>query len=175
MLQVLKERFKQCGLEMHPDKTKIVYCKDGSRKGNYHTTSFDFLGYSFRRRIVKNTKRNSLFVNFTPAVSKVALKAMRRKIKVLKVRSKTTLNIAQIAGWLNPMIRGWISYYGRYYKSALYAIFRHINKSLVRWARRKYKTLRRHKVRAAIFLEGIAKQNPYLFAHWRAGMVGAFA
>jgi len=175
MLAVLKDRFEECGLELHPGKTKIVYCKDGSRKGNHEHTRFDFLGYTFRRRVVKNFRRNSLFVSFTPAVSKVALKAMRRKIRKLRVRSRAELNIAQIAGWLNPMINGWIGYYGRYYRSALYAVFRHINKALVRWAMRKYKSLRRHKTRASIFLEGMAKQNPRLFAHWRAGMVGAFA
>jgi hypothetical protein len=175
MLDVLRERFRACGLELHPEKTKIVYCKDGSRRGNYENTEFDFLSYTFRRRVVKNTKRNSLFVSFTPAVSKVALKAMRRTIRKLKVRSRTELNIAQIAGWLNPVINGWIGYYGRYYRSALYTVFRHINRTLVRWARRKYKSLRRHKVRASKFLEGIAKRNPRLFAHWRAGMVGAFA
>ena len=175
LLEVLRSRFKACGLEMHPEKTKIVYCKDGSRKGNYEHTSFDFLGYTFRRRVVKNRKRNSLFVSFTPAVSKIALKAMRRKIRELKVRSRTDLNIAQIAGWLNPMINGWMSYYGRYYRSALYAVFRHINRTLVRWVRRKYKSLRRHKIRASKFLEGILRRSPRLFAHWRAGMVGAFA
>lgn len=175
MLEVLRERFIACGLELHPEKTKIVYCKDGSRKGNYEHTSFDFLGYTFRRRVVKNRKRNSLFVSFTPAVSKVALKAMRRKIKVLKVRSRTELNIAQLGGWLNPIINGWIGYYGRYNRSALYSLFRHINKALIRWARRKYKTLRRHKTRTLKFLEGIATKSPRLFAHWRAGMVGRFS
>ena len=125
--------------------------------------------------MVKNRKRNSLFVSFTPAVSKVALKAMRRKIKVLKVRSRTELNIAQLGGWLNPIINGWIGYYGRYNRSALYSLFRHINKALIRWARRKYKKLRRHKTRTLKFLEGMATKSPRLFAHWRAGMVGRFS
>lgn len=175
MLSVLKQRFNACGLELHPIKTKIVYCKDGSRKGQYENTEFDFLGYTFRRRLCKNRRRNSLFVNFTPAVSKSSLKAMRLKIRKLRVRMATQLSIAEIAKWLNPMISGWIAYYGKYCRSALYGMCRHVNKALVRWARRKYKSLRRHKTRAATFLEGIAKQSPHLFAHWRAGMVGAFA
>ncbi len=87
----------------------------------------------------------------------------------------TELSIAQIAKWLNPMISGWIAYYGRYCRSALYGMCRHVNKALVRWARRKFKPLRRHKTKAAQFLEGIAKQCPHLFAHWRVGMIGAFA
>ena len=175
MLAVLEERFSQCGLELHPDKTRIAYCKDGKRKGKHEHTSFDFLGYTFRPRVVKNRQRNSIFVNFTPAVSKAAQKAMRFKIRKLGVRRRTELNIAQIAGWLNPIINGWLSYYGQFYRSEMYKVFRQINKALVRWARRKYKALRRHKTRAAILLEGIAKKHPQLFAHWRAGMVGGFA
>lgn len=175
MREVLRRRFSECGLEMHPEKTRIIYCKDGSRKGDYEHTAFDFLGYTFRQRVVKNTRRNSLFVSFTPAVSKSAQKAMRRVIKESAMRSRTDLNIAQLAGWLNPKLNGWINYYGRYYRSALYGVFRHINKTLVRWARRKYKALRRHKTRASKFLEGIAKQSPRLFVHWKVGMKGTFA
>ncbi len=175
MLAVLKERFEACGLEMHPLKTKIVYCKDGSRKGEYENTEFDFLSYTFRRRLCKNRKRNSMFINFTPAVSKSALKSMRLKIRKLRIRMATELSIAQLAKWLNPIINGWIGYYGRFTRSALYGMCRHVNKALVRWARRKFKPLRRHKTKAMKFLEGISKQNPYLFAHWRAGMVGGFA
>jgi group II intron reverse transcriptase/maturase len=175
MLKVLKQRFQDCGLELHPVKTKIVYCKDGSRKGHYKQTSFDFLGYTFRRRLCRNRKRNSVFVNFTPAVSKTAMKLMRRKIRVLRVRSRTVMSIEQLAKWLNPMINGWLNYYGHYTRSALYDLCRHINKALVRWARRKFKPLRHRKTRAMLFLEKIADQRPDLFAHWKAGMKGTFA
>ncbi|WAK04439.1 group II intron reverse transcriptase/maturase [Methylobacter sp. YRD-M1] len=175
MMAILEQRFKACGLELHPLKTKIVYCKDGSRKGRYENTAFDFLGYTFRPRLCKNRKRNSLFVSFTPAVSKVALKSMRLKIRKLRIRMRTELSIEQLAQWLNPIINGWLGYYGRYCRSALYEMCRHINKALVRWARRKFKTLRRHKTRAAQFLENIADHCPNLFAHWRVGMIGAFA
>lgn len=174
MLSVLKQRFESCGLELHPDKTKIVYCKDGSRKRQYENTSFDFLGFTFRRRLCKNRTRNSMFVNFTPAVSKVAQKAMRLKIKVLRVRLKSHLSIEQVAHWLNPLIRGWLAYYGRFYRSAMYDLCRHLNKALVRWARRKYKSLRYRKSRAMLFMQRMAKQFPGLFAHWQAGMVGEF-
>ena len=174
MLKVLKQRFQDCGLELHPEKTKIIYCKDGKRKGQYENTSFDFLGYTFRRRVCKERERNRMFVSFNPAVSKVSLKAMRLKIRKLRVRKRTEMSIEQLAQWLNPMINGWFNYYGRYYRSALYRLSHHVNKALVRWARCKFKPLRRHKTRAMKFLEGISKQNPYLFAHWRAGMIGAF-
>lgn len=173
--EALVTRFADCGLEMHPTKTKIVYCKDGGRKGSYENTSFDFLGYTFRGRLCKNRKRNSLFISFTPAVSKAALKVMRLEIRKLKVRMATNLSIGQLAKWLNPLINGWIAYYGCYRRSALYSMCRHVNKALVRWARRKYKSLRRHKTRASKFIEDISQRCPHLFAHWRKGMVGAFA
>lgn len=175
LLELLKKRFEECGLELHPQKTKIVYCKDGQRKGKCENTTFDLLGYTFRGRFCKNRRSNSIFVSFTPAVSKTNQKAMRRKIRKMCIRMRTDLNIAQLSGWLNPMLSGWLAYYGRYYRSALYGVFRHLNKALVRWARRKYKPLRHRKTKAAKFLEEIAKRCPRLFAHWRAGMVGAFA
>lgn len=175
MLGVLKQRFGACGLELHSEKTKIVYCKDGSRKGQYENTSFDFLGYTFRRRLCKNRKRNSMFVNFTPAVSKSALKAMGLKIRKLKVRMRSELNIVQLARWLNPVINGWIAYYGRFTRSGLYPMCRQVNRTLVRWARRKYKKFRYRKSKAMLFIQSIVRQNPNLFAHWKAGMVGEFA
>jgi hypothetical protein len=93
MLATLRKRFQECGLELHPMKTKIVYCKDGSRKGRYENTSFDFLGYTFKRRLCKNSKRNSVFINFTPAVSKVALKSMRLRIRKMRIRMRSDLSI----------------------------------------------------------------------------------
>lgn len=175
MREVLRKRFSECGLEMHPEKTRIIYCKDGSRKGEYKHTEFDFLGYTFRRRLVKNTRRNSLFVSFTPAVSKTALKAMRREIRASGIRNKTDWNIEQIAKWLNPKLNGWINYYGRYTCSALSGVFRHINITVIKWARGKYKKLRWQKTKACQFLEEMAKRSPTLFAHWKRGMAGAFA
>lgn len=175
LLEALANRFKECGLEIHPLKTKIIYCKDASRKSDYPNTEFTFLGYTFRRRLCKNRKQNSLFLSFTPAVSKISLKAMKFKIRKLRVRMATNISIAQVAKWINPIISGWIGYYGKYTRSALYSMCWHVNKTLVRWARRKFKPLRRHKTKAIIFMEEISKQNPRLFAHWRIGMRGSFA
>jgi RNA-directed DNA polymerase len=168
-------RFGECGLEMHPEKTKIVYCKDGSRKGQYPNTKFDFLGYTFRARVVKNSKRNTLFVNFTPAVSPKALTVMRQTTRSWNFRNRSDLALHEIARMYNPVLRGWLSYYGQYSRSAMYPVLRHFNMTLVAWAMRKFKRLKGHKTRAAIFLEGIAKKQPRLFAHWQRGMVGAFA
>ncbi|EEJ7236609.1 group II intron reverse transcriptase/maturase [Salmonella enterica subsp. salamae] len=174
ILAALQQRFSECELELHPGKTRIAYCKDGRRKGRYENTGFDFLGYTYRPRVVKNSKRNSLFVSFTPAVSKVAQKAMRFKIRKLKVRTRTDLNIKEIAVWLNPMINGWLNYYGKYCCSEMDKVFKAFNKTLVRWARSKYKALRRHKTRAAEYIRRMAKEMPWLFAHWKVGVTDSF-
>jgi RNA-directed DNA polymerase len=175
ILEELHKRFNECRLELHPDKTKIIYCKDSSRRKEYAETQFEFLGYTFRCRKAKNTKKNSIFGNFLPAVSKRAMKAMRAKIRKSGIRNRTDLELKDIAKWYNPILRGWIEYYGRYYRSALYQVLRHFNMTLVAWVRRKYKKLQRHKTRAMIFLENISKKEPCLFVHWKIGMVGAFA
>jgi len=171
----LDARFAQCALQMHPEKTKIVYCKDGSRKGRYPTTEFDFLGYTFRRRVVKNRKRNSMFVSFTPAVSNKAVKAMRETTRKLNYRNRTDLSLADIARMHNPILRGWLAYYGRFCRSAMYPVFRHFNKTLVSWAMRKYKRLKGHTIRTSRFLERLSETQSYLFVHWQQGMVGSFA
>ena len=110
---------------MHPDKTKIVYCKDGSRKGEYKETQFDFLGYTFRRRKAKNRKTNSIFINFSPAVSKKALKAMRAKVRQSNIRNSTNLELKDISNWFNPILGVWLQYYAKYYPSELCSVFRH--------------------------------------------------
>lgn len=171
----LTARYAECGLEMHPTKTKIVYCKDENRKGKYPNTKFDFLGYTFCRRRAKNSKRNIMFASFSPAVSKSALNAMRAEVRRSNMRNRSELSLVEISQVYNPILSGWIQYYGRYYPSALYPVLRHFNLTLVAWAMCKYKRLKRHKTRAAIFIEKIAEREPQLFAHWKRGMVGAFA
>jgi RNA-directed DNA polymerase len=171
----LAARFIACGLELHPDKTRIVYCKDGSRKGKYPCTKFDFLGYTFRPRVVKNSKRDSIFVSFTPAVSAAALKNMRQTIRRWNFRNRTNLSLEDISRLFNPVLRGWLEYYGRYCPSGMYPVLRHFNKTLVSWARRKFRRLQRHKTRAGRFMEDISNRQPGLFVHWKCGMIGAFA
>lgn len=175
ILAALEKRFGECGLELHPEKTRIIYCKDSQRRGKYPNKTFDFLGYTFRARVCKNTKRDTLFVNFTPAVSKKALKAMRTMTRKKGIRNRTDLSLEQIAKWYNPILQGWMNYYGCYTRSGMYPVWRHFNQTLVAWVMRKYKHYNRHKTRAAQFLEKIAKEQPQLFVHWRNGMIGAFA
>jgi RNA-directed DNA polymerase len=171
----LTARFAECGLELHPDKTRIVYCKDGSRKGKYPNTKFDFLGYCFRPRIVRNRKCNSIFVNFTPAVASAALTHMRQTTRKWNFRNRSDLNLEDIARMYNPILRGWMQYYGRFCPSAMSPVFRHFDKTLEAWAQRKYKRLRRHKTRTGRFIEDIAKRQPELFVHWQRRMANALA
>ena len=166
MKTVIKERLKRCGLELHPEKTKIVYCKDSFRKGDYPNEKFDFLGYTFRPRLSKD-RYGRFFVSFLPAVSTGAAKSMRRTISSWRIHRMTDKSIKDLANIFNPVIRGWINYYGQFYKSALYPIFNQLNGALQRWAMRNYKKLRRRRRRAFHWLGRIAKQKSYLFAHWR--------
>jgi RNA-directed DNA polymerase len=175
MKEALRKRLAECGLEMHPEKTHIAYCKDENRKGSYPNTKFDFLGYTFRGRIAENKGTGTLFMSFSPAVSATALKAMRAKTRKANFRNNTDLSLEDISRMHNPILRGWIAYYGRFHASALYPMFRHFNKTLIAWAMQKYKRLRRRKAKATLFIKGISEKQPGLFAHWQRGTKGAFA
>jgi RNA-directed DNA polymerase len=174
LVAALQVRLAECHLELHPTKTKIVYCKDGNRKGTYPNVKFDFLGYGFRPRLVKSVRNNKLFCGFTPAVSVSALKAMRATIRELNIRRQTQRSLNDIAELLNPLLRGWIEYYGRYAPSALHPLLRYVNLTLLAWAMRKFKRFVGHKVRASQFLIQIAGDHAHLFVHWRLGMTGTF-
>jgi group II intron reverse transcriptase/maturase len=171
----LHARLAVCGLELHPTKTQIVYCKDGKRQGAYPNVQFDFLGYCFRPRLVRRFRDNTLFCGFNPAVSGTAMKAMRSAIRELNLRRQTQLSLQDIARQLNPLLRGWIAYYGRYAPSALAPLLRYVNQTLLAWARRKFKRFADHKIRASRFLQRLAAARPALFVHWQLGMTGTFA
>ena len=173
MLAELTERFGACGLILHPEKTKIVYCKDGKRRGRHEHTSFDFLGYTFRTRGCRSAKGVN-FTSFAPAVSKSSLKSMRAAIRRDKLYRRADLSLEQIARWYNPKLQGWLNYYGKYYGSELYKLWRYFNKMLVSWAMRKYRRLKRRKTRASSQIRRVAKERPGLFVHWRNGMTGVF-
>ena len=171
----LQARLAECRLELHPTKTKIVYCKDRNRTGAYPNVQFDFLGYCFRPRMVRRSRDNKLFCGFNPAVSSSALKAMRTTIRELNFRHLTQLSLVDIARRVNPLLRGWIEYYGRYAPSALYPLLRYVNQTLRAWMMRKFRRFAAHKIRAGRFLERLARDNPDLFVDWRLGMTGTFA
>jgi RNA-directed DNA polymerase len=161
-------RLAECGgLQLHPDKTKIVYCKDINRPGSYEHESFDFLGYTFRPRLAQNGRTGVWFVNFTPAISAAASKRIGKQIRAWRLHRRSDLTFQDLAHDINPVVRGWINYYGRYRPSELTRSLGRINEYLVRWAMRKYKRLRRAPRRTRRTLADIATRVPRLFAHWQ--------
>jgi RNA-directed DNA polymerase len=162
----IEQRLHRCLLELHPAKTKIVYCKDSRRQGKSAHYSFDFLGYTFRPRSARNY-RGEFFVSFSPAISRTAAKRLRQMIRrSWKLTTRTHLDMREVARRLNPVISAWINYYGRFCRSALHPVLDHINSALIAWAMCKFKRLRRRKTRAANWLKGVARREPSLFAHW---------
>ena len=162
-------RRQACRLELHPEKTKSVYCKDDDRRGTYPNEKFDFLGYPFRPRRSKNWKGKD-FINFSPAVADNAGKAIRAEMRHWKLHLRSDKAIEDLSRMFNPKIRGWLQYYGRYYRSALSPIMRQLDRSLARWAYRKYKKLRGHVRRATHWIARISRRDPGLFAHWQMGV-----
>jgi RNA-directed DNA polymerase len=161
-------RLAEVGLELHPDKTRIVYCKDDDRRDDHEVTSFVFLGYEFRPRLAKS-KYGKHFVSFLPAVSKEAMKAMGAEIRSWHWAKRSDKSLGDLALMFNSIVQGWVNYYGRFYRSRLLSFLRRLNRHLVRWACRKYKRLKRRERRAMAWLAEIARRSPRLFAHWRLG------
>lgn len=164
--EAIQQRLLDCKLELHPEKTKIVYCKDDDRRGKHEHEKFDFLGYTFRARRSKN-RYGKYFVNFTPAVSNKAAKAMRQTMRGWGLQLRSDKNIEDLGRMFHSVINGWINYYGRYYKSALYPVFQHLNRLITWWAMRKYKKLKGHQRKATHWVGRIAKRESYRFPHWK--------
>jgi group II intron reverse transcriptase/maturase len=170
----LAARLAECHLEMHSEKTRIIYCKDGNRRGTYPNTKFDFLGYCFRARAARNRK-GQLFTSFGPQVSAISLKAMRQEIRGLNFRRRTQIGLVDIAQKLNPILQGWLNYYGRFCPTAMNPMWRYVNATLVAWTMRKYKRYAGRKIQASQLIGSIAIKRPRLFVHWHQSSVGAFA
>jgi RNA-directed DNA polymerase len=160
----LAERLGSVGLELHPGKTKIVYCQDTKRRGDAEHTSFDFLGYTFRGRLIRG--KRGFFVSFSAAMSTKAKKAKGRQIRAWHLNRRSGTDLSGIAGGINPQVRGWINYYGAFYRSELYSLALRIDEHLVRWAMQKFKRLRGKPTRAWRWLDAARQRQPTLFAHW---------
>jgi RNA-directed DNA polymerase len=167
--RALEVRFGECKLELHPEKTRIVYCKDSNRREEYPSISFDFLGFTFRPRKSKDRK-GRYFVSFSPGVSNKAGKEMRQKSRRWQLQLRSDKSLEDLSKLVSPIIRGWINYYGSFCKSALNPTLQHLNNILVRWARRKFKRLKSHLTKAVYWLGRIAKRQPQLFPHWQFGI-----
>jgi RNA-directed DNA polymerase len=166
--QALEQRFAECRLRLHSQKTKIVYCKDANRPGEYPERSFDFLGYTFRPRVAKN-REGRRFVGFLPAVSTKAGKRMRQSVRRWRLHRRNDLALEEIAKWVRPVLTGWVRYYGRFYPSKLREELRTIDAFIVRWAARKYSRFRGHVLATWDWLRTLKRRNPNLFGHWALG------
>ena len=161
---VIAARLGPLGLELHPEKTKVVYCQDTRRRGSAEHTSFDFLGYTFRVRLARG--RRGYFVSFAPAMSAKAKKAKGQQIRAWHLNRRSGTDLSGLAREINPQVRGWIDYYGRFHRSELYSLALRIDEHLVRWAMRKFKRLRGKSARARDWLDAARLRQPRLFAHW---------
>jgi RNA-directed DNA polymerase len=169
MLQhALEIRFQACHLEMHPDKTRIVYCKDVHRRGKFECIKFDFLGYTFRPRKAVD-KIGRCFANFLPAASDAARKAMVQQIRSWHVQLKSDKSLRDIANMFGPILRGWSNYYGRFHQYAMRPVWKRFNLALTQWIMHKYKKFLRRKRRAWQRLAVLSNQNKKLFIHWQKG------
>ena len=170
VLEAIRDRFAQCKLELHPVKTRVVYGKDDDRRGDFEHVKFDFLGYTFQPRRAKN-RWGKPFVSFLPAVSTQAARAIRKTIREWRMAStRNNQRLEDLARLVNPVVRGWMNYYGRYYRSKCVQVLRHLNEALAAWARRKYKRLRRRERASMHWLGRIARRDPMLFALWQYGV-----
>ena len=170
LLEAVRNRLKQCHLELHPEKTKIVYCQDSHRRGNHDHIKFDFLGYTFRPRRAKN-RWGKHFVSFLPAISDKAAKKIRATVRDWRLgASRNNQSLEEITRFVNPYVRGWVNYYGRYYRSALNPVLRHLERALVYWVRRKFKRFRRHQRKATHWLGRVARREPGLLYSWQIGL-----
>jgi RNA-directed DNA polymerase len=165
LVAAIAERMEQVGLRLHPDKTKIVFCKNANRRATYEHTAFTFLGYTFCPRGARNERENVTFTAFAPAISKQALKKLSGTVGRWRLAHRTNLTLADLARWINPIVRGWMQYYGRFNRSALYPLLRRINAYLVRFLRNKFKRVRSFR-KAKAGWQRITSQYPKAFAHW---------
>lgn len=169
ILSLVSKRMETCGLELHPAKTKIVYCKDYRRQGNHKEVKFDFLGFSFQPRTTKSKKTGNLFLGYDCAMSISSRKRLADKLGKLEIEKLSFKSVVGIAQFLNPMIRGWVNYYGKYRGYELSKVFRLLRIRIVRWARKRYKRYRTSLNRACNWLDRVRIQYPYLFYHWQVG------
>ena len=166
VMRMITKRFESCKLEIHPDKSKIIHCKDKNRKEDYSVISFDFLGFTFRPRRCVGRKGN-IHPNFLPAVSRASLKSINREIRSWHIQLKNDKSLEDLSKMFNPVLQGWFNYYGKFYPSAMRRIWRNFNEYLMQWIRRKYKRFAKHKRQAWKHIDNLALANPNFFIHWQ--------
>jgi RNA-directed DNA polymerase len=167
VLAAIAARMSEVGLRLHPDKSRVVYCKDDKRRGEHEHISLTFLGFTFRPRKATNSKDGSHFTSFLPAMSTEALKAKSAELRTMRIHRRTNLSLDDLARWLNPIVAGWMNYYGRYYRTAMDPLLRRVNTYLMRWAGKKYRRRLRARRRFWRWWTGLLDRQPGLFVHWK--------
>jgi RNA-directed DNA polymerase len=170
VLQAIAERFAACGLTLHPTKTRIVYCKDDNRRGKSEHGQFDFLSFTFRARPARG-RQGQIFFGFLPAVSRRAAQAIREQIRAWRLTAKTHLQWGDLAALLDPVVRGWWTYFGRFYPSAIRRVLQQVNQAIVWWVRRKYKRAHGTWCAAGRWTARLARRAPDLLEVWRLGVL----
>jgi group II intron reverse transcriptase/maturase len=169
LLKSISGRMQECGLELHKDKTKLVYCKDYRRQEKHPQVKFDFLGYSFQPRTTKSRRDGSLYLGFDCAISISSRTRIADKMEELDIVNLSFKSIVGVAQFLGPYIRGWINYYGKFRLFEMNSVFQWLKKRLIRWARKRYKRYKTNLKAAYQWLERVKKQYPTLFYHWTLG------
>lgn len=173
VLEAIRRRLADCGLELHPTKTRIVYCKDDDRRREHEHVAFDFLGHTFQPRRAKN-RWGKYFVSFLPAMSAKSAKSVRAVVRGWRMAAtRNNQSLEDLARLTNPIVRGWMNYYGRLYRSKCVQVLRYLNVQLVAWACRKYKRFRCRERAATHWLGSIAKRDPHLLVLWQLGVTPA--
>jgi len=169
LLEAITQRLKDCKLELNKEKSKIVYCRRNQKRQppfKVKYQKFDFLGFTFQPRIVKERGKTKL--GFTPAMSKKSMSRIGRELYKLQLHRWVHFPISRIAELLKLKIRGWINYYSKFRKSEMRKVFRVLNLRLAKWVSNKYRRFRRkHWYYAYKYLQGICKDYPNLFEHWK--------
>jgi group II intron reverse transcriptase/maturase len=173
VMRTIASRLEECGLTMHPEKSKVVYCKDSNRTKSHPEVMFTFLGFTFRPRKARS-RQGRKFTSFLPGASDKALKEMRQTVRGWRLPRRTPATLGDLAQRCNPVIRGWWNYYGAFYRTELHRISDYLDQTLMCWARRKYKTLRGRKQRSVAWLGKMKDIFPGMFIHWQmaGGTVG---
>jgi RNA-directed DNA polymerase len=166
--QALASRMADCKLMLHPEKTKIVYCKDANRRSDFPDIRFDFLGFQFRaRKTTWTVKGRRIFTHgFLPAASPKALVRIGREIRGWALHHRSDKSLKELAAMYNPTIRGWIAYYSHFYRTQLRPTLKRIDAYVIRWARRKYKRMVHQTRGARDWFDRLRRATPKLFAHW---------
>lgn len=168
LLDKIRKRLARCGLRVHPEKTKIVYCKKSGRALEGKPVQFDFLGFSFLPMITR-LKRGGFFLQYDCKMSRKSKSRILKDLRDMELHKKSRSNIQDLAIQLNPKIRGWINYYGKVKRNSLKPVFYYLHHRLIKWILNKYKRFKGSRVLAVKWLRRVTKHYPNMFYHWTLG------